>query len=168
MRDERDGDNVERDKRDEFDVEFHPNPRCKICRSPYVYEINQMLIEGRPYSEIVAKFKDKIPGLTKQNISRHKKHFNFVRKGIEKYYEQLEEGAEKVVDSIKALDETIERSLRFLRAIDPTQKPRAWEVTTRSLLGAIKLKHQIMGDYDETEDILKEIFGEGDSEEVED
>ncbi len=89
MRDERDGGIVERDKRDEFDVEFHPNPRCKICRSPYVHEVNQMLIEGRPYSEIVAKFKDKIPGLTKQNISRHKKHFNFVKRGVEKYYEQL-------------------------------------------------------------------------------
>ena len=157
-----------KDELDDLDTLLTPNPRCKICRSPYVHEINQMLIEGRPYSEIIAKFKDKIPNLNKQNISNHKKHFNFVRKGVEKYYEQLEEGAERVVDSIKALDETIERSLRFLRAIDPTQKPRAWEVTTRSLLGAIKLKHQIMGDYDETEDILKEIFGQNDIKEVED
>ncbi len=165
MLDNLDGDKV---KLDELDVQFIPNPRCKICRSPYVHEINQMLIEGRPYSEIIAKFKDKIPGLNKQNISNHKKHFNFVRKGIEKYYEQLEQGAEKVVDSIKALDEIIERSLRFIRVIDPTQKPRAWEVTTRSLIGAAKLKHQIVGDYDEiSEEDLKEIFGQNDIEEVE-
>ncbi len=148
-----------KDELDNLDTLLTPNPRCKICRSPHVHEINQMLIEGRPYSEIIAKFKDKIPNLNKQNISNHKKHFNFVKRGVEKYYEQLEEGAEKTVDDIKALDEVIIKSLNFIRQIDPTQKPRAWEVCTRSLIAAIDRKYKITGTYDEAEDILKEIFG---------
>ena len=157
MLDKLDSDKVELNK---LDVQFVPNPRCKICRSPYVHEINQMLIEGRPYSEIIAKFKDKIPGLNKQNISNHKKHFNFVKKGIEKYYEQLEQGAEKVVDSIKALDETIAKSLRFIKMIDPAKQPRAWEVCTNSLLRAIKLKHEIMGDIEDPSNKLLKLFEE--------
>ena len=155
-----------RDKLDNLDTLLIPNPRCKICNSPHLHEINQMLIEGRPYSEIIAKFKDKISNLNKQNISNHKKHFNFIRRGVEKYYQQLEEGSEKTVDDIKALDEVIAKSLNFIRQIDPTQKPKAWEVCTRSLIAAIDRKYKIMGAYDEAEDILREIFGEAEDSEA--
>ncbi len=164
MRDERDGGIVKRDKRDEFDVEFHPNPRCKICRSPYVHEVNQMLIEGRPYSEIVAKFKDKIPGLTKQNISRHKKHFNFVKKGIEKYYEQLEEGAERVVDELNLLDKIIERMGRFVLTIDPLKKPRSLEVCSNTMFKAIEQKRKITGDMEDPSNKLLKLIEEALSE----
>ncbi len=145
------------DNLDELDAVTVPNPRCKICRSPYLHEINRMLIEGKPYSEIIAKFPDL--NLNKQNISNHKKHFNFIRRGIEKYYQQLEEGADKIVDTIKILDDVIMRSYVFLAETNPKEKPRVWEVLTNAIYRAASLKHKIMGDYDEEEGLLEEIFG---------
>jgi hypothetical protein len=126
------------------------DPRCKICRSEHLEEINQLIIEGRPYSEIIAKFPEL--KLNKNNIYRHKKHFNFIRAGVEKYEkvkQQLEEGAEKVVDDLKALDYTIARGLRVLQDELAIEKPRLAEVWGNLMLRAIKLKHEVMGDIDQ-------------------
>lgn len=137
------------------------DPRCKICKSDHVEEINQMLIEGRPYSEIVAKFPDL--NLNKTNLTRHKNHFNFVRAGVEKYErlkQQLEEGADRVVDELKALDATIARMYDYLMEIDPVQKPRAVEVVANTMLRAIKLKHEIAGNIEDPTSKLLSLFEE--------
>jgi len=135
--------------------------RCKICKSDHVEEINQMLIEGRPYSEIIAKFPDL--NLNKTNLTRHKNHFNFVRAGVEKYErlkQQLEEGADRVVDELKALDATIARMYDYLMEIDPVQKPRAVEVVANTMLRAIKLKHDIAGNIEDPTSKLLSLFEE--------
>ena len=137
------------------------DPRCKICRSEHLEEINQMLIEGRPYSEIIAKFPDL--KLNKNNIYRHKKHFNFIKAGVEKYErikQQLEEGANKVVDEIKALDETIARMHEYVMKVDPEKKPRVVEVCTNAMLRAIKLKHELAGNIQDPASKLLELFEE--------
>jgi len=142
------------------------DPRCKICRSDYCEEINQMLIEGHPYSEIIAKFPDL--KLNKTNLTRHKNHFNFVRAGVEKYErikQQLEEGADKIVDELKALDAMIVRMYNYLMEIDPVQKPRAVEVCANTMLRAIKLKHEIAGNINDPTSKLLELFAEVDEDE---
>ena len=142
------------------------DPRCKICRSDYVEEINQMLIEGRPYSEIIAKFPQL--KLNKTNITRHKNHFNFVKKGVEKYErlkQQLEEGADRIVDELKALDATIARMYQYLMEIDPVAKPRSVEVVANTMLRAIKLKHEIAGNINDPASKLLELFAEADEDE---
>jgi broad specificity phosphatase PhoE len=137
--------------------------RCKICKSEHLAEINQMLIEGRPYSEIIAKFPDL--KLNKNNIYRHKRHFNFIKRGVEKYYEQLEEGAEKVVDEIKALDATIARMHEYVMRVDPEVKPRVVEVCINGMLRAIKLKHELAGNIEDPGQKLLALFEEAVSEE---
>lgn len=137
------------------------DPRCKICKSDHVEEINQMLIEGRPYSEIIAKFPDL--NLNKTNLTRHRNHFNFVKAGVEKYErlkQQLEEGADRVVDELKALDATIARMYDYLMEIDPVQKPRAVEVVANTMLRAIKLKHEIAGNIEDPTSKLLSLFEE--------
>lgn len=132
--------------------------RCKICKSEYCEEINNMLIEGRTYSEIIAKFPDL--KLNKANLARHKNHFNFVKRGIEKYYQQLEEGADKVVDELKALDATIARMEKYVMSIDPEKKPRSLEVVANTMLRAIKLKHEIAGNIEDPASKLLTLFEE--------
>jgi len=142
------------------------NPRCKICKSDYVEEINQMLIEGRPYTEIIAKFPQL--KLNKWNITRHRRHFNFVSKGVEKYErlkQQLEEGADRIVDELKALDATIARMYQYLMEIDPVKKPRSVEVVANTMLRAIKLKHEIAGNINDPASRLLELFAEADEDE---
>ena len=134
------------------------NSRCKICKSDHLEEINQMLIDGRPYSEIITKFPDL--NLNKTNLTRHKSHFNFVKAGVEKYYRQLEEGAEKVVDELKALDATIARMEKYVMSIDPEKKPRSLEVVANTMLRAIKLKHEISGNIDDPASKLLTLFEE--------
>ncbi|WP_290597061.1 MULTISPECIES: hypothetical protein [unclassified Archaeoglobus] len=134
------------------------NPRCKICRSEHLEEINQMLIEGRPYSEIIAKFPDL--KLSKSNITRHKRHFNFVKRGVEKYYQQLEEGADKVVDEIKALNDIIARMRNYAMKVDPEKKPRVVEVCTNAMFRAIKLKHELAGNIQDPASKLLALFEE--------
>ena len=138
---------------DESDYNPQPrliDPRCKICRSEHLEEINTMLVEGKPYSEVIAKFPEL--NLNKNNIYRHKKHFNFIRAGVEKYQkakQQLKKGAEKVVDDLKALDYVIAKGLQMLQHELATKKPRLAEVWGNLMLRAIKLKHEIMGDIDQ-------------------
>lgn len=117
-----------------------------------------MLIEGRPYSEIIARFPDL--QLNKTNITRHKNHFNFVRAGVEKYHRQLEEGANKVVDELKALDSTIARMHEYLMRVDPESKPRVIEVCANAMLRAIKLKHEIAGNIESPASKLLALFDE--------
>ncbi|AIY89911.1 hypothetical protein GACE_0863 [Geoglobus acetivorans] len=120
-----------------------------------------MLIEGRPYSEIIAKFSDL--NLNKTNLTRHKNHFNFVRAGVEKYErlkQQLEEGAERVVDELKALDATIARMQEYVLTIDPEKKPRSLEVCANTMLRAIKLKHEIAGNIEDPTSRLLALFEE--------
>ncbi|MBE8539436.1 hypothetical protein [Geoglobus acetivorans] len=137
------------------------DPRCKICKSEHLEEINQMLIEGRPYSEIITKFPDL--KLNKTNLTRHKNHFNFVRAGVEKYEklkQQLEEGADRVVDELKALDATIARMQEYVLTIDPEKKPRSLEVCANTMLRAIKLKHEIAGNIEDPTSKLLALFEE--------
>ncbi len=134
------------------------DPRCKICKSSHTQEINHMLIEGRPYREIIAKFPEL--NLNKVNITRHKKHFNFVEKGVEKYYKQLEEGAERFVDEIKALDSTIARMHDYVMTVDADKKPRVVEVCANTMLRAIKLKHEIAGNIEDPASKLLALFEE--------
>lgn len=118
-----------------------------------------MIINCRPYSEIIASFPDL--GLTKANLTRHKKHFNFVAEGVAKYEKlksQLEAGADKIVDEIKALDATIARMYNYVQSIDPVEKPRALEVAANTMLRAIKLKHEIMGNISDPASKLLELF----------
>ncbi len=125
-----------------------------------------MLIEGRPYSEIIAKFPDL--KLNKTNLTRHKNHFNFVAKGVEKYErlkQQLEEGADRIVDELKALDATIARMYEYLMVIDPVQKPRSVEVVANTMLRAIKLKHEIAGNINDPTSKLLELFAEANEDE---
>ena len=125
-----------------------------------------MLIEGRPYSEIIAKFPDL--KLNKNNIYRHKKHFNFIKAGVEKYErvkQQLEEGANKVVDELKALDATIARMQRYVLAIDPEKRPRSLEVCANTMLRAIKLKHELAGNIEDPASKLLMLFEEAMKEE---
>ena len=52
-------------------------PRCKICRSKWVWAINRMLLRGATYQEVVDKYKDRIENLNIQNVSKHfTKHCN--------------------------------------------------------------------------------------------
>lgn len=135
--------------------------RCKICKSDHVEEINQMLIEGRPYSEIIARFPEL--KLNKTNITRHKNHFNFIAVGVEKYErlkQQLEQGANKIVDELKALDATIAKMYEYLMQIDPLQKPRSLEVVANTMLRAIKLKHEIAGNINDPASKLLTLFEE--------
>jgi hypothetical protein len=109
-----------------------------------------MLIEGRSYSEIITKFPEL--KLNKNNIYRHKKHFNFIKAGVEKYEkvkQQLDEGADKVVDEIKTLDATIARMEKYVMTIDPEKKARSLEVCANTMLRAIKLKHEIAGNIED-------------------
>lgn len=117
-----------------------------------------MLIEGKPYSEIIAKFSEL--NLNKVNITRHKRHFNFVGRGVEKYYEQLEEGADKVVDEIKALDTTIAKMHDYVLKVDPEKKPRVVEVCANTMLKAIKLKHELAGNIEDPASRLLTFFEE--------
>ena len=122
-----------------------------------------MLIEGRSYSEIIAKFPDL--KLNKTNLTRHKNHFNFVKRGVEKYYQQLEEGAERVVDELKALDATIARMQEYVLTIDPEKRPRSLEVVANTMLRAIKLKHEIAGNINDPTSKLLELFAEANEDE---
>ncbi|RLI75777.1 hypothetical protein DRP05_14150 [Archaeoglobales archaeon] len=125
-----------------------------------------MLIEGRPYSEIITKFPDL--KLNKNNIYRHKRHFNFIKAGVEKYErikQQLEEGADKVVDELKTLDATIARMEKYVMSIDPEKKPRSLEVVANTMLRAIKLKHEIAGNIDDPASKLLAMFEEAVKEE---
>ncbi len=145
-----------RNKRD--DALRVTDARCKICSSEHVEEINAMLVEGKPYSEIIAKFPEL--KLNKTNLTRHKNHFNFVRRGVEKYYQQLEEGAEKVVDDLKALDYTIARGLRVLQDDIAIEKPRLAEVWGNLMLRAMKLKHELAGNIEDPGEKLLRLLGE--------
>jgi hypothetical protein len=122
-----------------------------------------MLIEGRPYSEIIAKFPNL--NLNKTNLTRHKNHFNFVKRGVEKYYQQLEEGAERVVDELKALDTTVARAYEILHSEDAEKKPRLAEVWGNLMLRAIKLKHEIAGNINDPTSKLLELFAEASEDE---
>ncbi|MEM2726639.1 MAG: hypothetical protein QXV61_00070 [Archaeoglobaceae archaeon] len=137
------------------------DPRCKICCSQELEKINEMIIAGKPYSEIINSFPEL--KLTKSNITRHKRHFNFVAEGVAKYEKikaQLEAGANKIVDELKALDATIARMHHYVQTIDPVEKPRALEVAANTMLRAIKLKHEIMGNISDPGQKLLELFAE--------
>lgn len=52
-------------------------PRCKICKSKWVWAINRMLLRGATYQEVVEKYKDRVANLNIANISVHyTKHCN--------------------------------------------------------------------------------------------
>ena len=146
-------------------MSFNKNPQCKICQSEYCDEINRMLAEGRPYSEIIAKFKDKIPNLNKTNLSIHKRrHFNFVKEAVKEYY-TFEEAKKKVIDELEALDTTIARAYEILHSDEAEKKPRIAEVWGNLMLRAIKLKHEIAGNINDPASKLLELFAEADEDE---
>ncbi len=146
-------------------MSFNKNPQCKICQSEYCDDINRMLAEGRPYSEIIAKFKDKIPNLNKTNLSIHKrKHFNFVKEAVEEYHTFVE-AKENVIDELKALDATIARAFEILHSDEAERKPRIAEVWGNLMLRAIKLKHEIAGNINDPASKLLELFAEADEDE---
>ncbi|AGK61489.1 hypothetical protein Asulf_01506 [Archaeoglobus sulfaticallidus PM70-1] len=123
-----------------------------------------MLAEGRPYSEIIAEFKDKIPNLNKTNLSIHKrKHFNFVGEAIEEYYRSqkvFEEAKKKVIDELEALDTTVARAYEILHSNEAEKKPRIAEVWGNLMLRAIKLKHEIAGNIEDPASKLLTFFEE--------
>ncbi len=146
-------------------MSFNKNPQCKICQSEYCDEINRMLAEGRPYSEIIAKFKDRIPNLNKTNLSIHKRrHFNFVKEAVKEYY-TFEEAKKKVIDELEALDTTIARAYEILHSDEAEKKPRIAEVWGNLMLRAIKLKHEIAGNINDPASKLLELFAEADEDE---
>jgi len=123
-----------------------------------------MLAEGRPYSEIIAKFKDKIPNLNKTNLSIHKrKHFNFVKEAVEEYYrsqEVFEKAKKEVIDDLEALEATINRAFKILHSEEAGKKPRIAEVWGNLMLRAIKLKHELAGNIEDPSERLLRLFGE--------
>lgn len=124
-----------------------------------------MLAEGRPYSEIIAKFKDRIPNLNKTNLSIHKRrHFNFVKEAVKEYY-TFEEAKKKVIDELEALDTTIARAYEILHSDEAEKKPRIAEVWGNLMLRAIKLKHEIAGNINDPASKLLELFAEADEDE---
>ena len=124
-----------------------------------------MIIEGRPYSEIIKAFPDL--GLNKANISNHKKHIlpEVVEEAKAKYQAHLSELSEEVVDEVKALDSIISKAYRIFQNFDEGTKPRVVEVWTNALLRAIKLKKEIFSEENSAKRFLDDLFS--DLEEVE-
>jgi hypothetical protein len=50
------------------------NGRCKICKSPFRAEIDELIIQGASSTEIIKKFPEL--GLNRVNIHNHKRHIS--------------------------------------------------------------------------------------------
>ena len=146
------------------------NGKCKICRSPYRESIDRMILEGKSSTEIIEKFKDKIPNLNKVNIHNHRKHILVLTEAKKKYQRYIEEKSDEVVDALIALDKTIAKAFHNLMSFNPETQPRKVEVWANTMFKAIKLKHEIL-DHDDPgrklADALVSLIQEPDIEEVE-
>ncbi|MEM2086012.1 MAG: hypothetical protein QXF06_01235 [Archaeoglobaceae archaeon] len=142
--------------------------RCKICRSPYREQIDQMLVDNRAYNEIIASFPELC--LNKVNLSNHKRHIypSMIEEARRKYDSHVNELASKVLDEITALDSVIAKAYSIFSTFDFETKPRVVEVWTNTLLRAIKLKNEILvlkSPQNEFEKILENLWKEDGNEE---
>ncbi len=143
------------------------NGKCKICRSLYRESIDRMILEGKSSTEIIEKFKDKIPNLNKVNIHNHRKHIPVLTEAKKKYQRHIEEKSDEVVDALIALDKTIAKAYYNLMSFNPETQPRKVEVWANTMFKAIKLKHEILCKEDSEDRLvneLLEIFKEGENE----
>ena len=146
------------------------NGKCKICRSPYRESIDRMILEGKSSTEIIEKFKDKIPNLNKVNIHNHRKHIPVLAEAQKKYQRYIEEKSNEAVDALIALDKTIAKAFHNLMSFNPETQPRKVEVWANTMFKAIKLKHEIQEQEDPSKklaDTLISLIQEPDIEEVE-
>ncbi|MCD6493967.1 MAG: hypothetical protein J7K36_09295 [Archaeoglobaceae archaeon] len=146
------------------------NGKCKICRSPYRESIDRMILEGKSSTEIIEKFKDKIPNLNKVNIHNHRKHIPVLAEAQKKYQRYIEEKSNEAVDALIALDKTIVKAFHNLMSFNPETQPRKVEVWANTMFKAIKLKHEIQEQEDpgrKLADALVSLIQEPDIEEVE-
>lgn len=143
------------------------NSKCKICRSPFREQIDRMIVEGRPYSEIIAAFPQL--NLNKQNISNHKKHIlpEVFEEANRRYQEHVHGLANEVVDELAILDEIIAKAYRIFSSFDSNTKPRCIEVWTNALLRAIKLKSELVKVEDPVRKLVEDLFNFRDEEVIE-
>jgi len=121
-----------------------------------------MLIEGRPYSEIIAKLKKHIPGLSKANITNHKRHFPVVPEAVKEFQKQLEEGKRKVIDDLEFLEKVKAKADALL---DITSDPSDLQKITAAAVQAMKLKYEISGDVNNpVKELLEALYAEDEEE----
>lgn len=119
------------------------HPRCKICTSKYSKEINELLNQGRPYSEILGKYGDRIPKFKKSNITNHKHHYPVIPQAVKEHQKQLELGKRKIIDDLEFIEKVKTKANDLL---ETTDNPGDVQKLTASALHAIKLKYEISGD----------------------
>jgi len=146
------------EKSDENMLRYKPNSRCKVCRSEYREEIDQLLLERRPYAEIIARFPD--AHLNMSNLSNHKRHMNFEALTAEMRARAIESKEEKQIEDITILDRIIKQMFEVIMTTDPIYKPRTVEVCGNILLRAILIKHKLAEKKDNQAELLLKFFNE--------
>ncbi|MDI6875807.1 MAG: hypothetical protein QMC96_03430 [Methanomicrobiales archaeon] len=130
--------------------------KCKVCRSGYAGEVDELLRQRRTYNEIIYLMKDKIPGLKSSHITSHKKHPAAVDEEIQGLQQSLTalrqnlaappsilpQGSPKPMDDMELLEAIKNKAVLLF---DRTTDPGAMQKLAMIVIEIIRLKYEITG-----------------------